>query len=445
MSTTSARPAAATATQSTAYVTVLCWIAVLLDGFDLVVLGTTIPSMLDDPAWDLTGAQATQITTIGLVGMTIGALVIGFLTDKLGRRRVLITAVFLFSVFTLFLAFTTNVAWFSLWRFLAGAGLGGALPTAISLVTEFRSGRKAGSASTTLMTGYHVGAVLTALLGMFLIDAAGWHAMFIAGAIPGLILAPALFFMLPESPAYLRIKGRIEEAEEIERMYGLQVDTEMDTLQEQKEGENTEGIRALLQPTFRINTIAIWGTSFMGLLLVYGLNTWLPQIMREADYDLGNSLAFLMVLNVGAVVGLFIAGRVADIQSPRKTALIWFLASAVFLALLAIRLPLVGLYVIVFLTGVFVFSSQVLIYAFVGENHPSSARATAMGFSAGIGRLGAISGPLLGGIMVTAGIAYPWGFFAFAVVGVLGFAIFSFSRTLRPSTIAAVEGEKAHS
>ncbi|MDN5719022.1 MAG: MFS transporter [Corynebacterium sp.] len=432
-----------TTPRSTATVTVLCWIAVLLDGFDLVVLGTTLPSMLDDPGWDLTGAQATQISTIGLVGMTIGALVIGFLTDKLGRRRVLITAVFLFSVFTLFLAFTTNVAWFSLWRFLAGAGLGGALPTAISLVTEFRSGRKAGSASTTLMTGYHVGAVLTALLGMFLIDAAGWHAMFIAGAVPGLILAPALFLLLPESPAYLRITGRVEQAEAIEASYGLQVDTEMDTLQAQEEGDNSGGIRALLQPTFRLNTIAIWGTSFMGLLLVYGLNTWLPQIMRAADYDLGNSLAFLMVLNVGAVVGLFIAGRVADVQSPRRTALLWFLLSAVFLALLAIRLPLVGLYVIVFLTGVFVFSSQVLIYAFVGENHPSSVRATAMGFSAGIGRLGAISGPLLGGVMVTAGIAYPWGFFAFALVGLLGFAIFSFSRTLRPSTLAAVEKDAA--
>lgn len=432
----------ATAPRSTAFVTVLCWIAVLLDGFDLVVLVTTLPSMLDDPAWDLSGAQATQISTIGLIGMTIGALLIGFLTDKLGRRKVLISAVFLFSVFTMFLAFTTHVGWFSLWRFLAGAGLGGALPTAISLVTEFRSGRKAGSASTTLMTGYHVGAVLTALLGMFLIDAAGWHSMFIAGAVPGLILAPVLYLMLPESPAYLRIKGQVEQAEAIERSHGLQVDTEMDELQEQREGENTGGIAALLKPTFRLNTIAIWGTSFMGLLLVYGLNTWLPQIMREADYDLGNSLAFLMVLNIGAVVGLFVAGRVSDVHSPRKTALIWFIFSAVFLALLAIRLPLVGLYVIVFLTGVFVFSSQVLIYAFVGENHPSSTRATAMGFSAGIGRLGAISGPLLGGVMVTAGIAYPWGFFAFAVVGLLGFAIFSMSSTLRPSTVAAVEREK---
>lgn len=166
----------------------------------------------------------------------------------------------------------------------------------------------------------------------------------------------------------------------------------------------------------------------MGLLLVYGLNTWLPQIMRAADYDLGNSLGFLLVLNVGAVVGLIIAGKVSDTHSPRRTGLLWFVMSAVFLALMAIKLPLVALYVVVFITGVFVFSSQDLVYAVVGENHPSSMRATAMGFSAGIGRLGAISGPMLGGLLISLGLAHPWGFFAYAAVGLLGALIFALTR-----------------
>lgn len=189
-------------------------------------------------------------------------------------------------------------------------------------------------------------------------------------------------------------------------------------------------MNVLLGPTFRRNTLAIWGTSFIGLLLVYGMNTWLPQIMRDADCDLGNSLAFLMVLNIGAVVGLLISGRVADKYSPRKTSLVWFVASAVFLALHAVKLPLVALYIMIFLTGVF-FCSQVLISGFVGENHPSSVRASAMGLSAGVGRLGAISGPMLGGLLVAQGLAYPWGFFAFAIVGLIGAAIFSTSRTLK--------------
>ncbi|QGU05309.1 MFS transporter [Corynebacterium comes] len=410
-------------------VTLLCWIAVLLDGFDMVVLGAVMPSMMDDPAWNLTAAEGTQIATSGLVGMTIGALAIGTLTDKLGRRWVMIVSVLAFSLLTLGMGFVSSVWMFILLRFLAGVGLGGCLPTAISMVTEFRGRSRAGSSTTTVMTGYHVGAVLTALLAILMIADFGWHSLFIVGAVPGLILTPVMYFLLPESPQYLLAKGRREEAEAIADNYGMELSDELDLAAAQDQKEQSS-LSALVSPKYRRNSLAIWGASFMGLLLVYGLNTWLPQIMRAADYDLGNALGFLMVLNIGAIVGLIIAGRVSDIHSPRKTGLLWFVTSAVFLAMLAIKMPLIGLYVVVFITGVFVFSSQNLVYAFVGENHPSSMRATAMGFSAGIGRLGAISGPLLGGLLISLGLAHPWGFFAYAAVGLLGAVLFSLTRPI---------------
>ena len=128
----------------------------------------------------------------------------------------------------LLLAFTSDITLFTLWRFLAGVGLGGALPTAIAMVTEFRPGTKAGSASTTLMTGYHVGAVATAFLGILLIEPLGWHSMFIAGAIPGLVLVPLLYFLLPESPQFLLSTGRAEKAREIATAYGLNLDDDLD-------------------------------------------------------------------------------------------------------------------------------------------------------------------------------------------------------------------------
>lgn len=429
-SASSAAVRAARGAKNPAVITVLCWFAMLLDGFDLVVLGVAIPSMMEDTRWNFGAAEATLVSTSGLVGMMLGALIISFLTDKFGRRRVLMLAVTLFSIFTFFLAFTNSVALFVILRFLAGAGLGGALPTAIALVTEFRGATKSGSASTTLMTGYHVGAVATAFLGIVMIEPLGWHSLFIAGALPALVLVPAMYFLLPESPQYLKTVGRVDEAKAIAAQFNIPLEDELGE-KHAAEIENNNTMKVLLGPTFRRNTLAIWGTSFMGLLLVYGMNTWLPQIMRDADYDLGNSLAFLMVLNIGAVVGLLISGRIADKYSPRKTSLVWFVASAVFLALLAVKLPLIALYIMIFLTGVFVFSSQVLVYGFVGENHPSSVRASAMGLSAGVGRLGAISGPMLGGLLVAQGLAYPWGFFAFSTVGLIGAAIFSTSRTLK--------------
>jgi MFS family permease len=168
------------------------------------------------------------------------------------------------------------------------------------------------------------------------------------------------------------------------------------------------------------STVAFWITSFMGLLLVYGLNTWLPQIMRSAGYELGAALALLLVLNVGAVIGLLVAGRVADRIGNRRAAMFWFAAGALFLALLSVKLPGVGVYVSVLLAGIFVFSSQVLVYAYISHLYPAAARATAIGAASAVGRLGGIAGPIIGGWLLTAGLAYPWGFYIFAVVAALG-------------------------
>ena len=165
----------------------LCWAAVLLDGFDLVVLGTVIPVLLQEKL--LTTASASAVSTAGLVGMMLGALIIGTITDVIGRRKVMIYAVAGFSVFTLACAFAQDATTFGVLRFLAGLGLGGCLPTAIALVNEARP-QRGGRATTLIMTGYHVGAVITALLGIVLIPELGWRALFVAGALPALVLVP---------------------------------------------------------------------------------------------------------------------------------------------------------------------------------------------------------------------------------------------------------------
>ncbi|GAA1747026.1 aromatic acid/H+ symport family MFS transporter [Kocuria aegyptia] len=411
--------------RSRAWVAPLCWIAVLLDGFDAVVLGAVLPSMLENNDLGMTTAQGTAVATAGLVGMMLGALTMGYLTDRLGRRKMLIGAVVLFSLLTFAAAFSPSVLVLGLLRFLAGLGLGGCLPTAIAMVTEFARLGRGSNATTLVMTGYHVGAVLTAALAIVVVRQFGWQEMFVLGSLPALVLVPLMLVFLPESPAFLASKGRTAEARAVAEHYGLHLEDHAPG----QEQTGKVGATMLLSTGWRRNSVAIWIASFMGLLLVYGLNTWLPQIMRAAEYDLGNSLGFLLVLNVGAIVGLTVAGRVADRITPRAAGIIWFLGSAVLLAALAIKLPVLGIYAMVFVTGCFVFSSQVLVYAFTAANHPPRVRATALGMSAGVGRLGAISGPIIGGTLLTAGLAYPWGFFAFAAVGALGGLALTGTRT----------------
>jgi AAHS family benzoate transporter-like MFS transporter len=349
------------------WVAPLCWTAVALEGFDLVVLGVVLPSLLQEPGWGLTPNTASLVSVVGLVGVMIGAMAVGAISDIIGRRQTVVWTVIIFSVLTLACAFAPNPFIFGLLRFLAGLGLGGVLPTAIAMVNEFARTGRGGTATTSLMTGYHVGAVATALLGILLIPRYGWESMFIIGALPALVLVPLLLKFLPESDAFLRARAGLDSP-----AGGAA-----------KRSKNPVGI--LFQHGLARSTIAFWITSFMGLLLVYGLNTWLPQIMRSAGYELGAALALLLVLNVGAVLGLLIAGKVADRIGNRRSTI-----------------------------------AQVLVYAYISHLYPAVVRATAVGAASGFGRLGAISGPLIGGWLLTAGLAYPWGFYIFAVVAALG-------------------------
>jgi benzoate transport len=391
-------PRAATA----GWVRPLCWSAVALEGFDLVVLGVVLPVLLRDPAWDLDPAGASVVVTVGLLGVMVGALAVGPIADVIGRRATMIATVAGFSVLTLACAFAPNPEVLGGLRFLAGIGLGGVLPVALALVAEYAPAGRGSSATTILMTGYHVGAVLTALLGILLIPSLGWQAMFVAGAIPAVILLPLIVMRLPESAEFLQRRGTKDSSWRGAR------------------SERRNPLSSLFRDGLARPTIAFWLASFMGLLLVYGLNTWLPEIMRSAGYELGAALALLLVLNVGAILGLLLAGTVANRIGVRPATIAWFAAATLFLAALSIRLPGIGVYVSVLLAGIFVFSAQVLVYAYVSQLYPAEARGTALGTASGIGRLGAIAGPILGGALLQAGIAYPWGFYAFAVVAALG-------------------------
>ena len=311
-----------------------------------------------------------------------------------------------------------------MFRFLAGLGLGGLIPTAATLVSEYAHTSRGSSSITFMMTGYHVGGVLTALLAIPILPALGWRAMFVVGALPALILVPLMLKNLPESTSFLVAHDRRAEADELAARYGITLAPE--EVREVQAEERASGggrfgaLKTLFSSGYVMGTLAFSVASFMGLLLVYGLNQWLPQIMRDAGYALGAALAFLLVLNLGAVIGLLVAGPVADRYGSKVACAGWFALAAVFLFLLSVQLPLPLTYLAVLVTGIFVFSAQVLLYAYVSKHYPTSGRGTAIGWAAGIGRLGAICGPLFGGLLLGAGLAVPWGFYAFALVGLLG-------------------------
>ncbi|MCR6484918.1 MFS transporter [Amycolatopsis sp. OK19-0408] len=396
-------------------VTALCWVLVLLDGLDLFVYGATLPGVLADKSFGLTAVGGGTIGSLTTFGMMLGALGAGILTDRTGRRKIIITGVTVFSLAAAVCAAAPSVEVFGAARFVAGIGLGGLLPSAIAMVMEYAPAWRKNLAVTTVMTAHQAGGALAGALGMTLVQSMGWRSVYWIGALLLVVVLPAVVFLLPESMTFLLAKGRTDRARAIAAKFAVPLETFAPEPAEGRRG----GLRGLFTPSVRTTTLLFWIASFAGLLLVYGVNTWLPTMMRGSGYNLGSAISFLLVINLGGIAGMLVAGRLADRFGARPVAIIWFALTAGGVGLLAVHLPLVVTYVVVFLTGAWLFSAQTLIYAAVGAYYPADSRATALGWVSGVGRLGAVFGPWLGGVLVAGGLS-SFGFVVFAIAGVLG-------------------------
>ena len=397
----------------------LCSAVVLLEGFDLFAYSTALPVLLKSNDWALTAAQAGRIGSYATFGMLLGSLAMGSLTDRFGRRMTITACAVWFSVFTAVSALAPDATVFGIARFLAGLGLGGIIPAAMPLALEYAPGRgrAKSAAASAMMVGYHIGGLLVAALAMALMPALGWRSMFWAGAVPIVVLLPLLLRYLPESPVFLLDRGRRAEAEQLAARRGLAL-TEIEA-EVRHERSGRAGVAALFQRRYLPSTLLFFVASFMGLLLVYGFGTWLPQLMRGSGYGVGSALSFLVVTNLGAVLGIVVSGRVADSWGSKGICAAWFAASSAFLAVISIPMPVVLTYLAVLAAGFFLFSAQVLLYSVVGQHYPFAAHATALGWVAGIGRLGSVAGPALGGVLVGAHLGV-WNFYLFAAAGLIG-------------------------
>jgi AAHS family benzoate transporter-like MFS transporter len=398
-------------------VVALCFLTIVFDGYDLIVYGSVVPSLLAEPGWNLGPAQVGAIGSYALVGMLIGALGAGALTDAIGRRRIMLIGITVFSVLMIGCALAPNPTVLGLLRFLAGLGLGGVIPSAISLTVEYAPRGRRQLYNALMFVGYSVGGVLAAVLALLLLADHGWRPMLAIGAAPLLIVLPLAWRFLPESVGYLLAKGRDDEAAGLAATYGV----DLPALREERAAAaGAAGPKSLFRRGTLPGTLLFGAASFCGLLLVYGLNTWLPQIMRQAGYPLGSALTFLLVLNLGAIVGGIAASALADRFGPKPVTVGAFLLATACLLVLSQRVDTGLLFVAVAIAGLGSVGTQILVNGYIAVHYPASIRATALGWALGVGRAGAIVGPLFGGWVLASGIGFEWNFYGFAVPALAG-------------------------
>ncbi|MDX6316147.1 MAG: transporter, family, benzoate transport protein [Streptomyces sp.] len=396
----------------------LCWLAVFFDGMDVNIYGAVMPHMLEDSGLGLTTSIAGTIGSWTTFGMLIGALTAGNVTDWIGRRPVLAVSVALFSIGSALCALAGSTALFGAGRFVSGLGLGGLMPLALAMVMEFAPPRRAALTTGLLMTSYHAGGMFATVLGLTVAPSVGWRWVFWAGVVPAVITVPLLLRLMPESPGVLLSRGHRDQADAVADRYGLPRPTPVASPAAGARGR-VDAVLALFRPESRWATPLLWVASFCGLLLVYGVSTWLPTMMKASGYGMTSSVSFLLVINAGGIVGMLIAGRTADRFGPARVSAIWFTLTAVGALLLRSHLSLGLTYAVVAITGVWLFSAQVMVYATSNTLYRDSERATGLGWVTGIGRTGAVVGPWLVGALASNG-SQSWGFTTFALAGVTG-------------------------
>jgi MFS transporter, AAHS family, benzoate transport protein len=255
---------------------------------------------------------------------------------------------------------------------------------------------------------------------MFLLEDYGWRLMFWIGVIP-LLVIPFIVKFLPESISFLVAKKRFDKAESIARKYQLPNDFIQSSMKDETKGKSNKfaAIASLFSRTNIRATMFFWVTFFLGLLMIYGLSTWLPKMMREAGYPLGPSLGFLLMLNLSAAIGALVAGTAADRWGSRKIISLSYFLAGTSIALLSIKSSMFVVYGLVGMAGFGTIGTTLILNAYISKYFEADNLATALGWALGFGRIGAISGPILIGFFMSSNFDFSLNFYLFAVAGVL--------------------------
>lgn len=395
----------------------LCALLLIFDGYDLFIFGVVLPALMKE--WALSPVQAGALGSYALFGMMFGAFIFGPLADRIGRKKGIVISFVVFSVATFISGFASSPTEFGIFRFMAGLGCGGLMPNAVALMNEYAPKRSRSTLVAIMFSGYSLGGVLCAGLGIYMLPRFGWQSMFFAAAVP-LVLLPLIVWKLPESVGFMLRQGKSDQARGVLGQVAPGVAIAPDT-QLVQSGVKPAGAPMwdLFKDGRTLGTLMIWLSFFCCLLMVYALGSWLPKLMANAGYSLGSSLSFLLMLNFGGVVGAIAGGWLGDRYNLPKVVAAYFTVGTVAIALLGFNSPMPVLYLLIAIAGATTIGTQILLYANTAQFYPLSIRSTGLGWASGIGRTGAIVGPLLGGSLMAAALPLNMNFLVFAIPGLV--------------------------
>jgi AAHS family 4-hydroxybenzoate transporter-like MFS transporter len=422
----------------------LCGLCLIMDGFDLQAIGYVAPALVRD--WKIPSSSMGPVFSAALVGVLFGSLLFSMLADRIGRRPVLIGVTLYFSALTFMTARVDTVNQLLIVRFLGGLGLGGIMPNAMALVGEYSPAKARVTAMMVVSNGFTLGAAFGGPIAAWLIPNYGWRGVFYFGAITPLVIAVLMIFLLPESLQFLALRGHDKKriARWLKRVDPTVIagpTTEYVIPEDKKRGVP---MVQLFHDGRALGTTMLWVVNFMNLLNLYFLSNWLPIVVSGAGYSNSIAVNSAAVLQVGGVVGtLVLSSFVYRFGFTTVLTMSFALACLSIAAIGQPYLSLALLFVVVFLAGFGVPGSQAGLNALAATYYPTDLRSTGVGSGLGIGRIGSIVGPLVGGMLLGRHWAARDLFLAAAIPALISaIVMFSLRWVIKPST-ASVSATEA--
>lgn len=385
---------------------VLCALVAVLDGFDTQAIAFVAPVIAAD--WSRELSSFGPIFAAGLVGLMVGALALGPAADRLGRKRVIIASTLWFGAFSLLTVLARSVEELLVYRLLTGFGLGGAMPNIIALTSEYAPKRVRATLVTVMFCGFPLGAVLGGAVSAQLIGAFGWKAVFVLGGVLPLLLAPVLLLALPESIRYLVGRG-VDARRVLATVRRIDPATRYDERDRFiAPEERLEGVpvKHLFRDGRAVGTILLWVVFFSNLLILYFLINWLPSVLRQAGLPIERAIIATVLLNAGGIIGGLVLGRFVDRRGPFGILVVSYGLAALFVAAIGmVGTTVTAIMATVLVAGFFVIGTQFCMNALAASSYPTAVRATGVGWALGIGRIGSVIGPVIGGVLLSLG----WG------------------------------------
>ncbi|MGK9166651.1 MFS transporter [Inquilinus limosus] len=383
-------------------VVALCFLVVAIDGFDTAAIGFIAPAL--KAGWGVTPAQLAPLFGAGLLGLMLGAFLFGPLADRIGRKSVLVLTTLGFGAASLASATAGSVEELTIWRFVTGLGLGGAMPSAITLTAEYCPERRRSSLVTLMFCGFTIGSAVAGLAASQIVAAYGWQGLLVLGGMLPIALVPVLWLALPESARYLTLReGRTDRIAAVLRRIAPAEDFAGVEFAQAGKAKGFPVVQLFAEGR-SAGTIFLWLTFFMSLLVFYLLSSWLPLLITSAGWTLGQASLMAALLATGGTIGAVAIGRLMDRFEPHRVLAASYLAAVAFIVLLGSAAASPWLLMLgIFGAGFGVAGSQVGINALAAAYYPTASRATGVSWANAVGRTGSILGSMVGGVLLSLG------------------------------------------